>query len=1130
MSVKNINTKLQSGSKKLKPGKNVQLGPCIFPFKYKDQIYNECYKGSHGDWCATEVDSKGKMKKYAFCDYEPKAKSASPKAQAQAKTKSASPKSKAQAKTKSASPKAKSASKKLKLKIIPKFNYDLLDPEYKLPIEKTITPTVWELPNRKTFQNWVFDNYKQYISKKGAVKFNKGQKFDFFNHQKFVRDYLQVDSPYRGLLLFHGLGVGKTCASIGIAEGFRDSRKIVILLNKSLKKNFIVNLMKCGFEYFRINQHWVFNDLKSNTQLKLYSKFLKIPESVIKKNGGAFFVDFKKKPNYEELSGIQQEMLNLQINEMIKNKYSFLHLDGLNESRLKKLISEEYLNDKMLIIDEVHNLSNAMAKSSPGVRGKYLKELIMEAKNLKCVFLSGTPMINNLHEAGQLFNLLRGFMVTFTFILTPQGNAVPFEKLKSIIEKHSLVDQFFVDKRNKRIKLTKVPDGFENTKNGVKKSDLNINNESFIDIVTQLFNENGYTSKISIERQTAFPNNEEEFMNLFYDESRNKVKNPKLFQSRILGLVSYYKTQNKELLPTVTKNEVIEVPMSDYQFLKYSNIRKDEIDQEKQSKSKGKGEVKEKAKSDGDDGDLFGSKSSYRAYSRMHCSFVFPEEIPRPTPGDLLLKEAIKTMDKESKKEYYEQIRKSMAEKSRVDVEITQLKTKLDLLQTSNANNSQVTVVKDKIKELEEINERIIAFEAEPDPEYDVDDMQGEVKKEDKKLIKTYEQAKEQTLNKLDEERSNYLEVDEELKLLKYSPKYNLIVNKINEIKGLSFIYTEYRTLEGIATLEIVLKANGYAPFLIEKNGDDDYLQVFENEDDVDKPKYALWGGDEESSDIIRKVYNNDFEELPQSLKRQLEESGKNNLRGDVVKVLLTTKTGAEGIDLHNVRQVHIIEPFWNPVRTKQVKGRAVRVGSHIQLPPKDRTVEIFTYLATITKPQLKSDKQIASDKGGMSSDQVLYEISMRKLEVMEDFLKLIKEVAVDCNLNYEEINDEKETLTCFSYGSKPSREYSYIPNISEEHGDFERERRTKITSWKPIFIKIPIKGHEVEFAVKKASIGEKNYLYNAETFKLGVVGEPIGYFIEQPNGKKKFMFTKKAEGLRTKKNRKQHGRRSKRK
>ena len=78
--------------------------------------------------------------------------------------------------------------------------------------------------------------------------------------KSLLRDYINLNAPYRGVLLFRGLGVGKTCASIGIAEGFRENRKIVVLLNKSLKKNYIVNLMKCGFEYFRVNQHWTFRD------------------------------------------------------------------------------------------------------------------------------------------------------------------------------------------------------------------------------------------------------------------------------------------------------------------------------------------------------------------------------------------------------------------------------------------------------------------------------------------------------------------------------------------------------------------------------------------------------------------------------------------------------------------------------------------------------------------------------------------------------------------------------------------------------------------------------------------------------------------------------------------------------
>ena len=68
-----INTKLISGNKKLS-GDNIKTGPCIFPFTYKKDKYNKCYPGKHGDWCATEINKKGKMTKYAFCDYGDNAK------------------------------------------------------------------------------------------------------------------------------------------------------------------------------------------------------------------------------------------------------------------------------------------------------------------------------------------------------------------------------------------------------------------------------------------------------------------------------------------------------------------------------------------------------------------------------------------------------------------------------------------------------------------------------------------------------------------------------------------------------------------------------------------------------------------------------------------------------------------------------------------------------------------------------------------------------------------------------------------------------------------------------------------------------------------------------------------------
>ena len=86
--------------------------------------------------------------------------------------------------------------------------------------------------------------------------------------------------------------------------------------------------------------------------------------------------------------------------------------------------------------------------------------------------------------------------------------------------------------------------------------------------------------------------------------------------------------------------------------------------------------------------------------------------------------------------------------------------------------------------------------------------------------------------------------------------------------------------------------------------------------------------------------------------------SSNNNL-GEIIKVLMITSAGSEGINLRNTRYVHIMEPYWHPVRTEQVIGRARRICSHQGLPKALQTVEVFVYLMTFTDEQLKSDDAI---------------------------------------------------------------------------------------------------------------------------------------------------------------------------
>ena len=113
-----------------------------------------------------------------------------------------------------------------------------------------LTPKSFYLPNRPGFVDSIRDNYKDYILKTKDDDEDLDSEFtDLFPHQKFVRDYLQDEAPTRGLLLFHGLGVGKTCASIATAELLLNNRNVTVMLPASLKKNYVNEILKCGHKY-----------------------------------------------------------------------------------------------------------------------------------------------------------------------------------------------------------------------------------------------------------------------------------------------------------------------------------------------------------------------------------------------------------------------------------------------------------------------------------------------------------------------------------------------------------------------------------------------------------------------------------------------------------------------------------------------------------------------------------------------------------------------------------------------------------------------------------------------------------------------------------------------------------------
>ena len=194
--------------------------------------------------------------------------------------------------------------------------------------------------------------------------------------------------------------------------------------------------------------------------------------------------------------------------------------------------------------------------------------------------------------------------------------------------------------------------------------------------------------------------------------------------------------------------------------------------------------------------------------------------------------------------------------------------------------------------------------------------------------------------------------------LEKYSTKFHNMINRINRTSGKIFIYSSFKEFAGLKSFIKVLEAYGYK----------DYAQFGEG-----TKRFAIWSGDENMNykEEIKSVFNME-----------------KNLNGSKLKIILGSSSIKEGVSFKGVRQVHIIDPYWNLPRLEQVIGRASRFCSHKDLPKDKRTVKVYIYLSVCEK-----EKE--------TIDQYIYRLSLRKNKLVNEFEKAIKETAIDCDLNF---------------------------------------------------------------------------------------------------------------------------------
>jgi hypothetical protein len=1052
-----------------------------------------------------------------------------------------------------------------------------------IPVYNMRVPSYY-MNNREIFVNFInglFEPYKEDLLDESKditcddIGKDTGQ-VSLLTHQKIVKDYINLYTPYRGLLLYHGLGSGKTCSSIAIAEGMKSSRKIIIMTPASLKRNYIEEIKKCGDLLYRKNQFWEWISTDDNPELlDSLSGALGLPRDYIIRNHGAWLVNVTKTSNYSELTSTDKKVLNDQLDEMIKNKYTFINYNGLRRDKFRMLTNNfenNIFDNAVVIIDEAHNLIsrivnkiNKIAKFSEKKRGPegilpeklalMLYEFLLRADNCRVVLLTGTPIINYPNEIGILFNILRGYIKTWNFTLnTETTSKLSKEVLQELFLKEKLLDYIDYVPSSKTLTVTRNPYGFENkiqqTYKGVTNEKTSKNGErgnatdtDFVKRVVNVLKNNDITAiakGTTFSVNTALPDTLDEFVNTFIDKDTGKITNIDKFKRRIIGLTSYFRSAQEELLPTYDKHfdkHEVYIPMSDYQFKKYEEYRHEERKTEKPGK-KSSAEVDK-------DGIFKDPSSTYRIFSRLACNFVMPTPPGRPNPSNYFegrtniepirkallapkedenkvinetnvineTKEVIINQDiaepkarartKKEEKEEKERAKKEEKERAKAEAKEEKERAKTEAKEAKALAKAEAKKKKGGAIDVEEAE--LDADELEGD-ELDADELEGDADAEDQDSYFTggnnnsaenfidntnddeavqLEGYKDEDaiLREVDElegdeilENMGSVEYKEAIKsslrylqihaqqflspegLATYSPKFLAMLENIEdpEHKGLHLIYSQFRSMEGIGIFCLTLEANGFARFKIKRSGINNW-EINMSEEDMGKPCYALYTGteDAEEREIIRNIYNGTWDYIPNNIATQLRAKSSNNNMGEIVKVLMITSAGSEGINLRNTRYVHIMEPYWHPVRSEQVIGRARRICSHQGLPKELQTVEVFIYIMTFTKAQLDSEFAIElrlkdtskrAPYEPQSSDQKLYEVSNIKEQLTSQLLTGVKEAAIDCATHSKA--SSKEGLVCLSFGQPTVNDFAYNPNYSQDQNDSIANINRVIIDW----------------------------------------------------------------------------------
>ena len=759
----------------------------------------------------------------------------------------------------------------------PDTSYDFLYPHLNDPLFNV------KIAKRKEFADTTYDGTIYDIKKQADILCSAD--FELMPHQLFVKNFMSFQTPYNSLLLYHGLGSGKTCSAIGIAEEMRAYMK-----QMGIKKPILVIASP---------------NVQSNFRLQLFDekKLKKIPNP--NKSAGSsndiwninscIGNSLLKEINPTQLKGLPREKVISQINSIINQSYIFMgygqlvnfitekiSLNNENGNYTEKEISnfeiksiQNHFNSRLIIVDEVHNI-RITDENNNKKAAVLLMKLAKHAENMRLLFLSATPMYNSYKEIIWIINLMnlndKRSTIEISDVFDSNGEFIKGQKTdKKTIEdgkdllKRKLTGYIsyirgetpYVFPYRLYPKLFSIQDTFDNPANVYPTIQMNGNG-----LDEKINHVNVYLNYCGDYQEKAY--------NMMIDYMRRKS-------------YSYYtKTGKKRDLPSFDNME------------------------------------------------SFGYTMLQGPLEALNIVY------PNPSLDKLLL-------------DYSEN-------PEEIEIKMSSTEGSVEYPFVGSTGLSSIVKYKEKTSPI---------------------------------LLREHFTYKPDVLKK-------YGPIFSPNNIKKYSKKISNICNCILNSTGIVIIYSQYID-GGVIPMALALEEMGFTRWSSTNTHNKSlFASRREGSELIDaitmKTKTESFGDDTPFHPAKYIMITGDKSISPSNAADISIATQPDNRRGEQVKVIIISKAGSEGLDFKNIRQIHILEPWYNMNRIEQIIGRGVRNLSHCMLPFEERNVELYLH-ATL----LKNKEEAA--------DLYVYRFAEKKAVQIGRVTRVLKESSVDCILNIGQTN-----------------------------------------------------------------------------------------------------------------------------